>query len=34
MQIENWFVGLSPVVQALMGTLFTWGLTALGAACV
>ncbi|HPI32442.1 MAG TPA: ZIP family metal transporter [candidate division Zixibacteria bacterium] len=27
-------MGLSPVVQALMGTLFTWGLTALGAACV
>ena len=24
--------GISPVSQALLGTLFTWGLTALGAA--
>ena len=24
--------GISPVYQALLGTLFTWGLTALGAA--
>jgi len=28
------FVGLSPVVQALVATLFTWGVTALGAAAV
>lgn len=26
--------GLGPVTQALLGTLFTWGLTALGAAMV
>lgn len=26
--------GLSPVMQALMGTLFTWGMTAIGAASV
>jgi zinc transporter, ZIP family len=29
-----WFKTLSPVVQALLGTLFTWGVTALGAALV
>ncbi len=28
------FAGLSPVVQALLATMFTWGLTALGAALV
>ena len=28
------FIGLSPVVQALLATLFTWGVTALGAAAV
>lgn len=27
----NWFEGLSPVIQALLATLFTWGVTALGA---
>ena len=32
--VINWFVELSPVIQALIGTLFTWGLTALGAATV
>jgi ZIP family zinc transporter len=32
--VFGWFVGLSPIVQALMGTLFTWGLTALGAGLV
>lgn len=30
----NWFQGLDPVVQALLGTLFTYGMTALGAALV
>lgn len=30
----NWFLSLSPVVQALLATLFTWGLTALGAGMV
>lgn len=30
----EWFIGLSPVMQALMATLFTWFLTALGAAMV
>lgn len=29
-----WFAGLSPVIQALLATLFTWFLTALGAASV
>ncbi len=29
-----WFESLSPVVQALLATLFTWGLTALGAGLV
>lgn len=32
--IADWFVGLHPVLQALLATLFTWGLTALGAAMV
>ena len=30
----EWFMGLSPVIQALIATLFTWGVTALGAAIV
>lgn len=30
----NWFIQLSPVIQALLATLFTWGVTALGAALV
>lgn len=30
----DWFIGLSPVVQSLLATLFTWGVTALGAAIV
>jgi ZIP family zinc transporter len=30
----NWFSGLNPVVQALIATLFTWFLTALGAGLV
>ncbi len=30
----NWFINLSPVYQALIGTCFTWFLTALGAAVV
>ena len=29
-----WFSSLEPVIQALFGGLFTWGLTALGAAAV
>jgi ZIP family zinc transporter len=29
-----WFAGLNPVVQALVATLFTWAVTALGAAFV
>ncbi|MBN1303250.1 MAG: ZIP family metal transporter [Anaerolineales bacterium] len=29
-----WFINLNPVTQALVGTLFTWFLTALGAAMV
>lgn len=30
----NWFVNLSPIYQALIGTCFTWFITALGAAVV
>lgn len=30
----DWFISLNPVVQALLGTLFTWFMTALGAALV
>lgn len=30
----EWFVGLSPTIQTLLATLFTWGMTALGAALV
>lgn len=29
-----WFTNLDPVMQALMATLFTWGVTALGAAVI
>ncbi len=32
--ITNWFAGLNPIVQALLATLFTWGITALGASLV
>jgi len=28
------FVNLNPIVQALLATLFTWGVTALGASAV
>ncbi len=30
----NWFENLNPVVQALLATIFTWGVTALGALVV
>ncbi len=30
----EWFSKLAPIMQALMGTLFTWGVTALGAGLV
>ena len=32
--MEAFFVGLSPITQALIATLFTWGVTALGASVV
>lgn len=32
--MRDWFVQLNPIVQALLATLFTWGVTALGAALV
>jgi ZIP family zinc transporter len=32
--MQSWFAGLSPIVQALLATLFTWFVTALGAAVV
>lgn len=34
MNVNEWFSNLSPVIQALIATLFTWGMTALGAALV
>ncbi|WP_214710932.1 MULTISPECIES: hypothetical protein [unclassified Exiguobacterium] len=30
----EWVAQLSPAMQALLGTMFTWGMTALGAAIV
>ena len=30
----EWFKALNPILQALLGTLFTWGMTALGASLV
>ncbi len=32
--MADWFAGLSPIAQALIATLFTWGMTACGAAAV
>ncbi len=32
--IPAWFTNLNPILQALLGTLFTWGVTAIGAAMV
>ena len=32
--MTDWFVGLNPIIQALLATLFTWGVTALGASLV
>jgi ZIP family zinc transporter len=32
--IPDWFLNLSPIMQALLGGLFTWGVTSLGAALV
>jgi ZIP family zinc transporter len=34
MQIYEWFIALTPIQQALLATLFTWFMTALGAAGV
>lgn len=34
LDVYEWFAGLSPVMQALLATLFTWGLTAAGASLV
>jgi zinc transporter, ZIP family len=34
MRLWEWFTGVSPVWQALIATLFTWGVTAAGAASV
>ena len=30
LEIYKWFINQSPILQALIGGLFTWGLTALG----
>ncbi len=32
--MNDWFANLTPAIQALLATLFTWGLTALGASMV
>ncbi len=32
--IQDWFLSIGPIYQSLMGGLFTWGLTSLGAALV
>jgi ZIP family zinc transporter len=32
--VESFFSSLSPISQALVASLFTWGVTALGAALV
>lgn len=32
--VADWFSSLSPILQALIATLFTWGMTAIGAATV
>jgi zinc transporter ZupT len=32
--VADWFAGLNPIAQAFLATLFTWGMTALGAAVV
>lgn len=32
--LYTWFVNLNPIAQALIATLFTWGMTALGAGAV
>jgi ZIP family zinc transporter len=32
--MADWFAGLEPILQALLATCFTWGLTAVGAAAV
>lgn len=32
--MTEWFAGLNPIVQALLATLFTWGMTAAGASAV
>ena len=34
LELYKWFINQSPVLQALIGGLFTWGLTALGASLV
>ena len=34
LEIYKWFINQSPVLQALIGGLFTWGLTAFGASLV
>ncbi|PKN90563.1 MAG: ZIP family metal transporter [Chloroflexi bacterium HGW-Chloroflexi-6] len=34
MQLYDWFIALNPIQQALMATLFTWFMTAVGAASV
>lgn len=33
-QSLNWFIELDPILQALLATLFTWFVTALGASMV
>ena len=34
LKIMEWFMGLNPIAQGLSATIFTWAITALGAALV
>lgn len=34
LSVYEWFINLNPILQALVATLFTWGMTALGAGAV
>ena len=34
LEAYKWFINQSPIIQALLAGLFTWGLTAIGAALV
>jgi ZIP family zinc transporter len=33
-QMVDFFLNLDPVIQTIIASLFTWGMTALGASCI